>query len=105
MAIAGLHGMELGEKKLMVQRYKSGLAQEAMDDGITPGTIVMAVLVQANEPVQPTEVLVIINAVDTEALDHDDYYQGKRDFWFLPHSSAYAFMYVCRCQRGYSARV
>lgn len=75
-AIAALHGMELGEKKLAVQRYKSGLAGEAIEDGIIPGTTVISVLVQANEQPSATEVLVIMNAVDSEALDHDQYYQG-----------------------------
>lgn len=72
-ACAGLNGMQLGDKKLIVQRASVGAknAQAAPVQLQIPGLN----LTQGSGPA--TEVLVLMNMVTPEDLEDEDEYEGR----------------------------
>lgn len=74
IACQGLNGMELGDKKLVVQRASVGANKFGVPTlPILPATI----LTGAAGPVEPTTVLLLLNMVTAEELVNDDDYQGR----------------------------
>lgn len=82
-AIQGLNGMQLGEKKLIVQRASVGAK-----GGLPPEALIDSTLVGLPQPInipgltvgaggnQMTPVLCLMNMVDVQELDDDDEYEG-----------------------------
>jgi len=75
-SIAGLHGMQLGEKKLIVQRAalgsKTGAAMTAPVTIQVPGA---QQALQNMKDTRPTEVLCLLNMVTVEELAEDEEYE------------------------------
>lgn len=78
IACEGLHGLEMGDKKLIVQRASVGGAKMPMIDGALPGAglgrpILPIEILGANglKPPTPTHVLVLINAIKPEDIMED----------------------------------
>ena len=81
-ACAGLNGMQLGDKKLIVQRASLGAknAQNAPVQVQVPGLN----LNQGAGP--PTEILCLMNMVIPEDLENEDEYEGIF-YFFTPFTS------------------
>ncbi len=84
-AIAGLNGMQLGDKKLVVQRASVGAKMAEMDAlMLQAGMPVTAVPMDINIPglqiegtaQQATEVLCLMNMVTKEELEDDEEFEG-----------------------------
>uniref|UniRef100_A0A8C1WHZ2 Splicing factor U2AF subunit n=1 Tax=Cyprinus carpio TaxID=7962 RepID=A0A8C1WHZ2_CYPCA len=75
-AVAGLHGMQLGDKKLIVQRASVG----AKNANPTPVTLQVPGLQRVQNSGLPTEVLCLLNMVmPEELLDDEDYEEILED--------------------------
>ncbi|XP_013107175.2 splicing factor U2AF 50 kDa subunit [Stomoxys calcitrans] len=76
-AIAGLHGMQLGEKKLIVQRASVGAknAQTNQTATAAPVTIQVPGLSNLNTSGPPTEVLCLLNMVTPDELRDEEEYE------------------------------
>ncbi|CAG0915278.1 unnamed protein product [Notodromas monacha] len=77
-AIAGLNGMQLGEKRLIVQRASVGAKNAQAQPGAmapTPVQIQVPGLDLSNLTVPPTEVLCLLNMVTPEDLKDDEDYE------------------------------
>ena len=75
-ACAGLNGMQLGDKKLIVQRASIG-AKNAQGLPQAPVQIQIPGL-NLNQPTQPpTEILCLMNMVTPEELEDEEEYEGK----------------------------
>jgi len=71
-AIAGLNGMQLGDKKLIVQRASVGAKTMAMAN--IPAQIQVPGMAGMAGPGQPTEVLCLLNmVVEEELVDEEEY--------------------------------
>ncbi|XP_077086836.1 splicing factor U2AF 65 kDa subunit-like [Siphateles boraxobius] len=80
-AVAGLHGMQLGDKKLIVQRASVG-AKNANPTAVveTPVTLQVPGLQRVQNSGRPTEVLCLLNMVmPEELLDDEDYEEILED--------------------------
>ncbi|KAL0151096.1 hypothetical protein M9458_053609, partial [Cirrhinus mrigala] len=80
-AVAGLHGMQLGDKKLIVQRASVG-AKNANPTAVveTPVTLQVPGLQRVQNSGLPTEVLCLLNMVmPEELLDDEDYEEILED--------------------------
>ncbi|XP_016297324.1 splicing factor U2AF 65 kDa subunit-like [Sinocyclocheilus anshuiensis] len=80
-AVAGLHGMQLGDKKLIVQRASVG-AKNANPTAVveTPITLQVPGLQRMQNSGLPTEVLCLLNMVmPEELLDDEDYEEILED--------------------------
>ncbi|XP_016432076.1 splicing factor U2AF 65 kDa subunit-like [Sinocyclocheilus rhinocerous] len=80
-AVAGLHGMQLGDKKLIVQRASVG-AKNANPTPVveTPITLQVPGLQKMQNSGMPTEVLCLLNMVmPEELLDDEDYEEILED--------------------------
>ena len=81
-AIAGLNGMQLGDKKLVVQRASVGaktpmtLAMEMQQQQAVPMPINIPGLQVEGTAQQATEVLCLMNMVTKDELDDDEEYEG-----------------------------
>ncbi|TPX66071.1 hypothetical protein SpCBS45565_g04719 [Spizellomyces sp. 'palustris'] len=75
IACQGLNGMELGDKKLIVQRASVGASKMGMGMGILPPLLPTAVLTGAAGPIEPTTVLLLLNMVTADELVNDEDYQ------------------------------
>ncbi|KAJ3082139.1 U2 small nuclear RNA auxiliary factor 2 [Quaeritorhiza haematococci] len=81
----GLNGMELGDKKLIVQRASVGAnkaAPGAPGAATVPGLPVglpANLLAGAAANIEPTSVLLLLNMVTAEELVNDEEYQGQDD--------------------------
>ncbi|XP_075158400.1 splicing factor U2AF 50 kDa subunit-like [Haematobia irritans] len=76
-AIAGLHGMQLGEKKLIVQRASVGAknAQNSQTATAAPVTIQVPGLSNLITSGPPTEVLCLLNMVTPDELRDEEEYE------------------------------
>lgn len=74
-AIAGLNGMQLGDKKLIVQRASVGAKNAAPGQGMAPVTLQVPGLSAVSTSVPPTEVLCLLNMVTPEELRDEDEYE------------------------------
>merc|ERR1712112_785216 len=72
-AIAGLNGMQLGDKKLIVQRASVGAKTMAMAN--IPAQIQVPGMAGMAGPGQPTEVLCLLNMVVAEELADEEEYE------------------------------
>jgi splicing factor U2AF subunit len=86
IACEGLHGLELGDKKLIVQRASVGGAKMPMIDGALPGAgvgraILPIEILGANglKPPVPTHVLCLINAIKQTDIVEDEFYDEILD--------------------------
>lgn len=75
-----MHGLELGDKKLIVQRAHTGMSKLPMIDGALPGAglgrpILPIEILGASglKPAEPTVVLLLLNLCDVEVLAGDEY--------------------------------
>lgn len=81
-AIAGLNGMQLGDKKLVVQRASVGaktpmtLAMEMQQQQAIPMPINIPGLQVEGTAQQATEVLCLMNMVTKDELDDDEEFEG-----------------------------
>merc|ERR1719290_429312 len=73
-AIAGLNGMQLGDKKLIVQRASVG-AKNAMGMNMLPANVQIPGLSGMSGPGQSTEVLCLLNMVTPEELTDEEEYE------------------------------
>lgn len=73
-AIAGLHGMQLGEKKLIVQRAAVG-SKAALQAPVTIQVPGAQQALQNLKDTRPTEVLCLLNMVTVEELAEDEEYE------------------------------
>lgn len=78
IACEGLHGLELGDKKLIVQRANTTATRVAVMEGALPGIglgrpILPIEILGANglKPAEPTEVLLMINVLDPKMIEKD----------------------------------
>ncbi|XP_018970322.1 splicing factor U2AF 65 kDa subunit-like isoform X2 [Cyprinus carpio] len=85
-AVAGLHGMQLGDKKLIVQRASVGaknanpVSASPQDFNTTPVTLQVPGLQRVQNSGLPTEVLCLLNMVmPEELLDDEDYEEILED--------------------------
>jgi hypothetical protein len=69
--------MELGDKRLIVQRVHSGSAKAAMDAGLRPSAAVMTVLATKDTVQEESTVVQLMNMVEPEELEADDDYEGS----------------------------
>ncbi|KAJ3262265.1 hypothetical protein HK103_002678 [Boothiomyces macroporosus] len=83
LACEGLHGLELGDKKLIVQRASVGASKLPMIDGALPGAglgrpILPIEILGANgmKPAEPTHVLMMLNMVTGDDLENDEDYES-----------------------------
>lgn len=74
-AIAGLNGMQLGDKKLIVQRASVGAKNNQMNQAQTPVQIQVPGLNLAVGAGPPTEVLCLMNMVVPEELKDEEEYE------------------------------
>ncbi|XP_039252899.1 splicing factor U2AF 50 kDa subunit-like isoform X2 [Styela clava] len=74
-AIAGLNGMQLGEKKLIVQRASVGAKTGLMNMLSTPVTLQVPGLVTAAQQGPVTEVICLLNMVTPEELQDEEEYE------------------------------
>ncbi|KAI9101205.1 splicing factor U2AF 65 kDa subunit-like protein [Phlyctochytrium arcticum] len=76
IACEGLHGMELGDKKLIVQRASVGATKAGMPmmAPLLPGT-----LLTSGGPMEATTVLLLLNMITKEELTNDEDYQDILD--------------------------
>ncbi|KAJ3347263.1 hypothetical protein HDU91_006822 [Kappamyces sp. JEL0680] len=82
LACEGLHGLELGDKKLIVQRAHSGAVSKlAMMEGALPGAglgraLLPIEILGANglKPAEPTIILMLLNLFDGSELENDEFY-------------------------------
>jgi splicing factor U2AF subunit len=81
IACEGLHGLEVGDKKLIVQRASVGASKLPMIDGALPGAglgraILPIEILGANglKPAEPTTILVLLNMFQPEDLEEDEDY-------------------------------
>jgi splicing factor U2AF 65 kDa subunit len=86
IACEGLHGLEVGDKKLIVQRASVGGAKLPMIDGALPGAglgrpILPIEVLGANglKPAEPTRVLLLLNMVKEADLEEDEDYDEILD--------------------------
>ena len=81
-AISGLNGMQLGDKKLIVQRASVGarnpLIEQAMA-GVGTGALTAPLPINITGPAlsDSTEVLCLMNMVTAEELEDDEEYESK----------------------------
>ena len=73
-AIAGLNGMQLGDKKLIVQRASVG-AKNAGAINAVPVQLQVPGIQNISGPGQPTEVLCLLNMVTPEELVDEEEYE------------------------------
>jgi len=73
-AIAGLNGMQLGDKKLIVQRASVG-AKNAMGMNMLPANVQVPGMAGMSGPGVPTEVLCLLNMVQPEELTDEEEYE------------------------------
>lgn len=73
-AIAGLNGMQLGDKKLIVQRASVG-AKNTAAMNVAPVQIQVPGMAALSGPGQPTEVLCLLNMVTPEELVDEEEYE------------------------------
>lgn len=73
-AIAGLNGMQLGDKKLIVQRASVG-AKNAMGMNMLPANVQIPGMQGMSGPGVPTEVLCLLNMVLPEELADEEEYE------------------------------
>lgn len=89
--------MELGEKKLVVQRASVGAHKH---DHTAPSTMFMPMVVKEDDA---TRVVQLMNMVTPEELEDDEEYQGMCFIWML-NVGSYTKHLVCRylggCSRG-----
>lgn len=75
VAIQGLNGMDLGDKKLKVQKASVGVTQVA---GVEMGVAAMSMLAgTTSTDSEETRVLQLLNMVTPEELMDNDDYEGK----------------------------
>ncbi|CAK8693064.1 splicing factor U2AF 50 kDa subunit-like [Clavelina lepadiformis] len=74
-AIAGLNGMQLGEKKLIVQRASVGAKNNPHGAMLAPVTLQIPGMMQATGAGPPTSVLCLMNMVTVEDLTDDEEYE------------------------------
>ncbi|XP_015364853.1 PREDICTED: splicing factor U2AF 50 kDa subunit-like [Diuraphis noxia] len=72
-AIAGLNGMQLGEKKLIVQRASIGAKNPGL--GLAPVTIQVPGLTVVGSAGPPTQVLCLLNMVTPDELKDEEEYE------------------------------
>jgi len=73
-AIAGLNGMQLGDKKLIVQRASVG-AKNSAAMNVAPVQIQVPGMMNLSGPGQPTEVLCLLNMVTPDELQDEEEYE------------------------------
>jgi len=73
-AVAGLNGMQLGDKKLIVQRASVG-AKNSAAMNVAPVQIQVPGMAGVAGPGQPTEVLCLLNMVQPEELQDEEEYE------------------------------
>jgi splicing factor U2AF subunit len=110
VAIQGLNGMQLGDKKLVVQRASVGAAKIITGDGSemiampempvtnTPMPINIPGLQVAGTAQTATEILCLMNMVTKEELEDDEEFEGGRNcmHMFLL-GDAWALYSICVC--------
>lgn len=74
-SIAGLNGMQLGEKKLIVQRASVGAKTGMMNMLTTPVTLQVPGLMSASQQGPVTEVICLLNMVTPEELQDEEEYE------------------------------
>jgi len=73
-AVAGLNGMQLGDKKLIVQRASVG-AKNSAAMNVAPVQIQVPGMAGVSGPGQPTEVLCLLNMVTPDELQDEEEYE------------------------------
>merc|ERR1711983_177291 len=73
-AIAGLNGMQLGDKKLIVQRASVG-AKNSAAMNVAPVQIQVPGMASLSGPGQPTEVLCLLNMVTPDELQDEEEFE------------------------------
>ena len=73
-AIAGLNGMQLGDKKLIVQRASVG-AKNVVGMNMLPASVQIPGMQGMSGPGLPTEVLCLLNMVTEEELRDEEEYE------------------------------
>jgi len=73
-AIAGLNGMQLGDKKLIVQRASVG-AKNVVGMNMLPASVQIPGMQGMSGPGMPTEVLCLLNMVTEEELRDEEEYE------------------------------
>lgn len=74
-AIAGLNGMQLGDKKLIVQRASVGAKNSQMQGQVAPVQIQVPGLSLLGTSGPPTEVLCLLNMVTPDELRDEEEYE------------------------------
>ncbi|KAJ3169575.1 hypothetical protein HDU88_000766 [Geranomyces variabilis] len=74
-ACQGLNGMELGDKKLVVQRASVGAAKLGMPGFPMPSYMAPPQLLPTAGPVEPTTVILLLNMVSADELVNDQDYE------------------------------
>lgn len=74
-AIAGLNGMQLGDKKLIVQRASVGAKNTSVGGQVAPVQIQVPGLSQVGTSGPPTEVLCLLNMVTPDELRDEEEYE------------------------------
>ncbi|XP_055841530.1 splicing factor U2AF 50 kDa subunit [Episyrphus balteatus] len=74
-AIAGLNGMQLGDKKLIVQRASVGAKNSQMGGTVAPVQIQVPGMSMVGTSGPPTEVLCLLNMVTPDELRDEDEYE------------------------------
>lgn len=78
-AIAGLNGMQLGDKKLIVQRASVGAKNSSVSGQVAPVQIQVPGLSLVGTSGPPTEVLCLLNMVTPDELRDEDEYDDILD--------------------------
>jgi splicing factor U2AF subunit len=77
IACQGLNHMELGDKKLIVQRASVGANKSQQPTVPVPGVGLPTSLLSLSSGINdPTRVLMLLNMVTPEELEDDEEYQG-----------------------------
>ncbi|CAG8785238.1 9029_t:CDS:2, partial [Cetraspora pellucida] len=74
LACQGLNNMELGDRKLVVQRASVGSAKNTGVASVLPSSVLIP---SGNGEMIPTTVLQLLNMVTPEELVDDDEYEGS----------------------------
>jgi splicing factor U2AF subunit len=101
IACQGLNNMELGDKKLVVQRASVGaksVAPIGIGVGGIPSMLPVNLLQTDGHSTEPTQVLQLLNMVTPDELADDDEFEGNDYFLHLvTGASTIAVRYSRRC--------
>jgi len=100
-AIAGLNGMQLGDKKLIVQRASVG-AKNSAAMNVAPVQIQVPGMASLSGPGQPTEVLCLLNMVTPDELGDEEEFEDILEDIREECSKYGAVRSIGKCQFGTS---